>query len=140
MVIKMLREEVRKRLVDIITEKLNPDFILLFGSYAKGTAHAESDIDLAYIGNKQLSSYERFILASELAEQAGCEVDLIDITQIDTVFTIQIFEQGVPIYIHDENELVRQTMRDYSKYGVVREQRIQVIEAIKKRGSVFGNE
>ena len=102
MVIKMLREEVGKHLVDIITKKLNPDFILLFGSYAKGTTHADSDIDLAYFSNKQLSPDERFILASELAELAGCEVDLIDITQIDTVFTIQIFEQGIPIYIHDK--------------------------------------
>src|SRR5690625_1893890 len=140
MVIKMLREEVRKRLVDIITEKLNPDFILLFGSYAKGTAHAESDIYLDYHDNKHLTLYERFILDSELVEQAGCEADLIDITQIDTVFTIQSFEQGVPIYIHDENEVIRQNMRAYRMYAVLSEQRIQVIEAIKKRGSVFGNE
>src|SRR5690625_8017498 len=97
-------------------------------------------INLTYVGIKQLSSYDRFILASVLAEQADFEVDLIDITQIDTVFTIQIFEQSVPIYIHDENELIRQKMRAYSMYAVLSEQRIQVIEAIKKRGSVFGNE
>ncbi|WP_342558316.1 nucleotidyltransferase domain-containing protein [Metasolibacillus sp. FSL K6-0083] len=32
----------------MIKEYVNPNFILLFGSFAKGTAHDESDIDLAY--------------------------------------------------------------------------------------------
>lgn len=136
----MLREEVRNLLVDKIVQNLNPAFILLFGSYAKETAHAESDIDLAYLSSKELSSYERFILASELAGLAGCEVDLVDIRTIDTVFTMQIFEQGTPIYIQDENELMRQKMRAYSMYAVLSEQRAPVIEAIKERGSVFGDE
>ncbi|MBE1555074.1 type VII toxin-antitoxin system MntA family adenylyltransferase antitoxin [Sporosarcina limicola] len=136
----MLREEVRNLLVDKIVQKLNPAFILLFGSYAKGTAHAESDIDLAYLSGRELSSYERFILASELAELAGYEVDLVDIRQIDTVFTMQIFEQGIPIYIQDENEFMHQKMRAYSMYAALSEQRAPIIEAIKERGSVFGDE
>lgn len=136
----MLKEEVRSILVDKIVQTLNPSFILLFGSYAKGTAHAESDIDLAYHSSKELSTYERFILASELAGLVGCEVDLVDIRTIDTVFTMQVFEQGVPIYIKEENELMRQKMRAYSMYAKLSEQRAPVIEAIKERGSVFGDE
>lgn len=136
----MLKEEVRNLLVDKIVQKLNPSFILLFGSYAKGTAHADSDIDVAYYSSEEFPSYERFILASELAGLVGCEVDLVDISIIDTVFTMQIFEQGIPIYIKDENELMRQKMRAYSMYAVLNEQRASVIEAIKERGSVFGDE
>lgn len=64
----MLIEEIKDHLIDKITQELNPDFILLFGSFAKGTNDAESHIDLAYFSDKQLSSYERFILASELAD------------------------------------------------------------------------
>lgn len=37
-----------QQLSDMIKEYVNPNFILLFGSFAKGTAHDESDIDLAY--------------------------------------------------------------------------------------------
>lgn len=107
----MLTKEMKNSLVDKIILELDPAFILLFGSFAKGTIHAESDIDLAYFSDKQLSSYERFIFAAELAELAMREVDLVDIKQIDTVFTMQIFEQGIPIYIQDENELTRQIMR-----------------------------
>lgn len=136
----MLNNELQEKLIALIVPHLNPDFIVLFGSYAKGTAHDESDIDLAYFSELQLSSYERFILAGKLADMAGCEIDLIDLKTIDTVFTMQIFEQGIPIYIKDENEFTRQKMRAYSMYATLSEQRAGIIEAIKERGSVFGDE
>jgi len=136
----MLTYEIESLLVDKITQALKPDFILLFGSFAKRTPHAESDIDLAYLSDKQLSSYERFILASELAELVDHEIDLVDIKQIDTVFNMQIFAQGIPIYMKNENEFIRQKMRAYSMYATLSEQRAPIIEAIKERGSVFGDE
>ncbi|MEK5186207.1 type VII toxin-antitoxin system MntA family adenylyltransferase antitoxin [Solibacillus sp. FSL W7-1324] len=136
----MLEKNIEKQLINLIQTKINPDFIILFGSFAKGTYRDDSDIDLAYFSKEQLSSYERFLLAGELAEMAGREVDLVDIKQLDTVFTIQIFSQGVPIYIQDENEFTRQKMRAYSMYATLNEQRAAVIESIKERGSVFGDE
>ena len=136
----MLEKDIENQLINLIQTKINPDFIILFGSFAKGTNRDDSDIDLAYFSKEQLSSYERFLLASELAEMAGREVDLVDIKQLDTVFTIQIFSQGVPIYIQDENEFTRQKMRAYSMYATLNEQRAAVIESIKERGSVFGDE
>lgn len=136
----MLNKELQKNLTDVIIQHLDPDFIILFGSFAKGSVHDESDIDLAYFSVQQLSSYERFILAGDLAIIAKREVDLIDLKQIDTVFTMQIFEQGIPIYINDENEFIRQKMRAYSMYATLSEQRANIIAAIKDRGSVFGDE
>lgn len=136
----MLEENLKNQLIEIIQNKINPAFIILFGSFAKGTNRIDSDIDLAFFSKEQLSSYERFLLASELAEIAGREVDLVDLKQIDTVFTMQIFSQGIPIYIQDENEFTRQKMRAYSMYATLSEQRAGVIESIKERGSVFGDE
>ena len=136
----MLTKDTEQQLIDMINTQLNTHFILLFGSFAKGTAREDSDIDLAYFSDQQLSSYERFILAGELATVAGHEVDLVDIKEIDTVFTMQIFSEGVPIYMQDENEFIRQKMRAYSMYATLSEQRAGIIEAIKQRGSVLGNE
>ena len=136
----MLEKNLEKQLIEIIQSKINPAFIILFGSFAKGTSRLDSDVDLAFFSNAQLSSYERFLLASELAEIASREVDLVDLKQIDTVFTMQIFSQGIPIYIQDENEFTRQKMRAYSMYATLSEQRASVIESIKERGSVFGDE
>ena len=136
----MLTKEIEQQLIDTINKQLNTHFIVLFGSFAKGTAREDSDIDLAYFSDQQLSSYERFILAGELATVAGHEVDLVDVKEIDTVFTMQIFSEGVPIYMQDENEFIRQKMRAYSMYATLSEQRAGIIEAIKQRGSVLGDE
>lgn len=125
----MLSEETQHQLIQIINQKLDTDFIILFGSFAKGTEREDSDIDLAYFSKKQLSSYERFILSGQLAVISGCEVDLIDIKRIDTVFNMQIFAYGMPIYMDDKNEYIRQQMRAYSMYVTLNE-----------RGSVFGDE
>lgn len=136
----MLNIEKQKQIIEKLKQHLDPDFIILFGSFAKGTTHAESDVDLAFFSDKQLSSYERFLIAGELALIVEKEVDLVDIKQIDTVFTLQIFEQGVPIYIKNENEFTRQKMRAYSMYATLNEQRLAIINSIKERGSVLGDE
>lgn len=136
----MLENDIQTKMINKIVEKVNPAFIIMFGSFAKGAVNKESDLDLAYFSHKKLSPYERFILAGQLASLTNRDVDLIDIKQIDTVFTMQIFSQGIPIYIQDEDEFYRQRMRAYSMYATLSEQRATVIDVIRKRGSVFGDE
>ncbi|MEC2072521.1 nucleotidyltransferase domain-containing protein [Alkalihalophilus marmarensis] len=50
---------------DFLIDKLDPSFILIFGSYAKGNQRDNSDIDIAYYPNDSMSPspYENFILA-----------------------------------------------------------------------------
>lgn len=136
----MLTNEIMVQLIEKVKQEVNPAFIILFGSFAKDTVREESDIDLAYFSSKQLSSYDRFLLSNELALIGGREVDLVDIRNIDTVFTMQIFAHGIPIYIEDENEFIRQRMRAYSMYATLTEQRAAIIIDIQARGSVFGDE
>ncbi|MGM8215984.1 type VII toxin-antitoxin system MntA family adenylyltransferase antitoxin [Bacillaceae bacterium W0354] len=136
----MLAEKLKEHLIQEIVKELNPAFIILYGSYAKGTNHERSDIDLAYFSDKKISNYERFILANKLSNLTEREVDLIDIKRIDTVFTIQIFSEGIPIYIADENTFIHQRMRAYRMYATLNEQRAPVIEAIKESGRVFRHE
>lgn len=139
-VIRVLVNKIKEQLIKKVKQEVNPAFIILFGSFAKDTVREESDIDLAYFSSKQLSSYDRFLLSNELALIGGREVDLVDIKEIDTVFTMQIFAHGTPIYIRDENEFIRQRMRAYSMYVTLNEQRAGIINDIKERGSVFGDE
>lgn len=136
----MLESNLQNKIINLLVEQVNPAFIILFGSFAKGTNRADSDLDLAYFSHESLPDYERFTLAGDLAACIHREVDLVDMKQIDTVFTMQIFEQGMPIYIQDENEFHRQRMRAYSMYATLSEQRATLIEAVRERGSVFGNE
>ncbi|HLS34704.1 MAG TPA: nucleotidyltransferase domain-containing protein [Bacillota bacterium] len=133
-------EKVKELLVTPIVNKLNPDFIILYGSFAKGTQNEHSDLDIAYFSDEELSTYERFIFASKLSHIVKREVDLIDIKKANTVFTMEIFSEGEPIYIANENTFVRQRMRAYSMYVTLNEQRKPVIESIKESGRVFKHE
>lgn len=136
----MLREEIKRRFIQEIVKELEPAFVLLYGSFAKGTNHEQSDIDLAYFSDRELPAYERFILAGNLSSLAEREVDLIDVKKIDTVFTMQIYSEGTPIYIADENTFISQRIRAYSMYAILNEQRAPVIKAIKESGRVFKHE
>src|SRR5699024_275749 len=109
----------------------NPIFIILFGSFAKGTKKEKSDLDLAYFSEEKLSSYEKLLLATDLSCMAGWEVDLIDIKQVDTVFKMQISSQGVPLLIENKNEYIHQRMLAYSMYVTLNEQRAPIIKEIK---------
>ncbi|WP_053075153.1 type VII toxin-antitoxin system MntA family adenylyltransferase antitoxin [Ornithinibacillus californiensis] len=129
----------KKQLVkDILDEHIKPIFILVFGSYAKGNANENSDLDIAYYSDRALSSYDRFLLASELSEKCHVEVDLIDIRQIDTVFAAQIFSTGELLYCNDNNLFVRERMKAYSMYATLNEQRAEILQGIKERGSIYG--
>ena len=136
----MLPDEVKTRMVEKLIQKVYPSFVILYGSFAKGTVRGESDIDLAFFGDKRLSAYERFDLANELAMIGGRDVDLVDIRDADAVLAVQIFAHGIPLYIRDENEYLRQRMRAFSMYADFNERLAPVMEAIKSRGSVYGDE
>lgn len=136
----MLSEEIKKELVDLLNERVNPSFILLFGSYARGTAREDSDIDLAYYSVDILSSYDRFILAGELAQVCKREVDVANIREVDTVFAMQIFSTGKLLACGDENEFIKQRMKAFSMYINLNQQRADILQSIQERGSVFGDE
>lgn len=54
------------QLVSLIRQRTGAFLIILFGSYAKGLARGDSDIDIAYAGEQTLSAYDNFMLAQEL--------------------------------------------------------------------------
>ena len=53
---------------------------------------------------------------------------------------MQVFAKGIPIYMQDENEFIRQRMRAYSMYATLNEQRASIFKAIRDRRSAFGDE
>lgn len=126
------------KIIRATLSKFNPIFIILFGSYAKGTARKDSDIDIAFFTRTDIPDYERFLMAQQLAEELHIEsVDLVDIRKVDTVFAAQIFYTGEVIFCKDENEFILQRMRALSMYTDLNEQRKRVLEKIKESGSVY---
>ena len=70
-------------LVKPIAEKYHVDQIYLFGSYARGEAEIDSDVDFLVYGGEQFKLTMIFALAEELREVLDKEVDVFEIHEIN---------------------------------------------------------
>ena len=55
----MITNKQIKEVTDIIVEEIQPEKVLLFGSYVSGTPDKHSDIDIIVVVNKELEKKER---------------------------------------------------------------------------------
>ena len=84
-----------------IFSSYNVDFCYLFGSYAKGNASEESDVDL--LVSSDVSGLRFYELTEHLREGLHKKVDLIDIKQLlnNEALLKEIFKSGIKIYGRD---------------------------------------
>nr|WP_204464421.1 nucleotidyltransferase domain-containing protein [Shouchella xiaoxiensis] len=123
-----------------LSEKLNPSFIVLFGSMANETSRPDSDIDLAFYPNEKhaaTSAYELFLIAQELADHLKREVDLINIRTASTVFQAQIYGTGILLHAQNKAFYQQQRMTALSMYARLNEERKPVLDKIKESGSIY---
>ena len=133
-----LTDNILEKAQDFLINKINPSFIIVFGSFANGTTHKESDIDLAFFKKeKNLSSYEVFMLAQELADILKIDVDLVDLNRASTVFQAQIFSTGKVIFSNDENLRMNIEMTALSMYARLNEERKSILENVDESGTIY---
>ena len=76
-----LSDDVKKELVDKITKVTKVKKIILFGSYSKGTATDESDIDLLIIENEINSKIEEKRKIMQCLKSLSYSKDILVISQ-----------------------------------------------------------
>ncbi|MDR1183955.1 MAG: nucleotidyltransferase domain-containing protein [Coriobacteriales bacterium] len=86
---------------DIVAKELSPAAVVLYGSYAKGNAHEDSDIDVAVIfdgfkGDWLKTSSHLWRLRRGISYDI--EPILLDSTQDKSGFVANIFKTGQVIY------------------------------------------
>ena len=90
-----------ERYADIVAKELSPAAVVLYGSYAKGNAHEDSDIDVAVIFNGFQGDW---LKASSclwrLRRGISYDIEpiLLDSTQDKSGFVANIFKTGQVIY------------------------------------------
>ncbi len=72
--------------------------VYAFGSRVTGCAHENSDLDLAVLVAGYTTPYGLWDLSSQLAELAGCHVDLLDMRAASTVMQYQILQTGIVLF------------------------------------------
>ncbi|MDR3596615.1 type VII toxin-antitoxin system MntA family adenylyltransferase antitoxin [Clostridium sp.] len=124
--------------IEILKEEFNPIVIYLFGSGAKNRLRDDSDIDIAFLTDKEVDPYQCFIKAQELADVFNREVDLINLNASSTVFKAQVVGTGKIIYCRDETKRMYFEMRAFKSYAMLNEEREVILKKIKERGTVYG--
>lgn len=90
-------ETIKEVCVNILS-KYPVEYCYLFGSYAKGKATGESDVDLLVCTS--VTGIEFFGLVEELREKLKKKVDVLDQKQIENNFdlTNEILKDGIKVY------------------------------------------
>ena len=78
-----LSQDSQETIVKFLQEKLNPELIYLYGSFAQGEGRKDSDIDLAVCTDPR--KCRAFLLANELAQRLRRDVDLVELRSFDRV-------------------------------------------------------
>ena len=126
--------------IEVLKEEFNPIVIYLFGSAARNELRKDSDIDIAFLTDNDIDSYECFMKAQELADIFKRDVDLINLNTSSTVFKAQVVGTGKRIYCSDDTKRMYFEMRTFKSYAMLNEEREVILKKIKERGTVYGND
>ncbi len=86
-------------MIKLLLQKYHAEYALLFGSYARGEATPESDIDLIVVGGPAFASRSIFALAEDLREMSGRNADVFEIREVNTgtPFYDSVMREGIRI-------------------------------------------
>lgn len=108
-----------------------------FGSRVQGTAGPDSDLDMAVLVAGYADVTRLWQLSGELADIAGCAVDLLDLRAASTVMQYQIVTHGerwwaqdVQAALFESAILSEKTALDAARAGLLAD--------IRERGTVYG--
>ena len=90
-------DEIREIVIPI-AKKHGVAALCLFGSYARGEATAESDVDFLLDGGKICSLYQLAAFRLDLEDALGKQVDLLTLGQNNQLFIHKIRKEEVKIY------------------------------------------
>ena len=113
-----LNQEQKDKLAET-GEKFNLRFVILHGSYAKGTSQEGSDLDIAVLGKQRIDLAGLLDLHGELGKIFGDnkerELDLKTLHEVDSLFRHLVVRDGILLFgdLTKYEEYKAYAFRDY---------------------------
>ena len=128
----------RETIIEILQARVpNLLAIYAFGSRITGTVRPDSDLDLAVLVAGYAKPLALFDLAGDLADVAGCPVDLLDLRAASTVMQYQIITTGERWWTRDAQAALFEAAI-LSEKTALETARAGVMKDIQQRGTVYG--
>ncbi len=116
-----------------------PDLLAVyaFGSQISGTANHNSDLDLAVLVEGYADPLQLWDLSNDLANIAGCPVDLVDLRRATTVIQYQIITTGQRWWQQDAQAALYETaiLSDKTELDSAR---APLLKDIYQSGRIYG--
>jgi uncharacterized protein len=124
---------------DLVREAI-PDVVAVygFGSRARGTSRADSDLDLAVLAHSRLPTEMRWNVQEQLARSLKVNVDLIDLRSVPTVMQKEIVATGTVIFGLDASARRAFEGLVLSTYARLNEERREILQRVLNEGRVHG--
>nr|WP_314710787.1 nucleotidyltransferase domain-containing protein [uncultured Comamonas sp.] len=111
--------------------------VYVFGSQVTGHATAESDLDVAFLADDELSAEGLWNLSSSLANLVKCDVDLLDLRAASTVMQYRIITTGKCVWTKDSQAALYESFI-LSQKTALDEARAGLLQDIQTTGTVYG--
>ncbi len=103
---------------DALAEAPCAAFAIVFGSMARGTSHAGSDLDIAlgFTGRRRPTAREIGTIVSGLEAATGHTVDFLDLDRAPPGVAYRVYRDGREVWVRDRAALVARKARAILEY------------------------
>lgn len=106
----MQNDELKNKLIDYLSKQEKVIMAFLYGSYAKGTALKDSDLDIAVYFKEPYSSKDEDRIWDELQEISGKDVELLNLNRAKEPVAWQAI-RGIPLVIKKRGLYIKYMLR-----------------------------
>ncbi len=134
-----LTQHQKQVIVDVIVKAL-PDYlaIYIFGSYANKIATQSSDIDIAVLLSEAAPPGQIQVISDTIMLALKKDIDLIDLQAADNILSMQVLSKGIELSVKNQLQSDLYAAHKYTEYAHFNEQRTELLNSIKSRGSIYG--
>lgn len=137
-----LEQQILDKIVAYFSRKPEITAVYLYGSYARGEANKDSDIDLGVVFKEKTEAAFNFpeaTLAEESSNILGKEVEVQDLALCPIDFAHRVISEGQLIYCIDEKsraEMEEKIIRDYFDMKPILSEYYRCLSEIAKKGEL----
>ena len=120
----IIGKDVKTRLDNFFKKLGNVELVFIHGSFAKGQARKDSDIDVAILFKREPDVGQYVNVYLELTSLLKREIDISVLNNASPVFRMQVLKYGIPVFQRERKlyvDFFADTVKRYEDVRIMRE-------------------